>query len=114
MARLKGMKPGTSASKKVTKMGGHLTPPKEYRKGGATSRSEYADPSRYKYPVDNEKHARAAMSYFSKPKNHGMYSGAERKSIARRIVRAARKFGITISPDSTILALAGEKGSKKA
>jgi DNA helicase HerA-like ATPase len=114
MARLKGMKPGTPASKKITKLGGHLTAPKEYRKGGATKRGAYADPSRFKYPVDTVKHARAAMSYFSKPKNHGMYSSSERKAIARRIARAARKFGITISSDSAILSLAGEKGPKKA
>ena len=114
MARLKGMKVGTPASKKATALGGHLTAPKEYRKGGATKRSAYADPSRYKYPVNTAGHARAALSYFSKPKNHGIYSSSDRKSIARRIVRAAHKFGITISPDSAILKLADQKGPKQA
>lgn len=99
--KLKGL--GTGAS---------LTPPKKYREKGMTSRGDYADPKRYKYPVGTEENARAALSYFSKPKNHGEYSGPEKKAIARRIVRAARKFKIAISPDSTVLRLAGEKGSK--
>jgi len=75
---------------KDTSAGGHNTPPKGYPK----DKSSYANPSRYKYPIDTEAHVRAAISYFSKPKNSGVYSPAERAAIWSRIKAAAKKFGI--------------------
>jgi len=80
--------------------GGHLTPPKEYREGGATKKKEYADPNNYKYPIDTEEHVRAAISYFSKPKNAGVYGTKEQSAIWARIRRAAKKFGVSLSPES--------------
>lgn len=85
-------KPGTE--------GGHKTPPKEYRESGATEERHYADPANYKYPIDTEDHVRAAISYFSKPKNAGVYSPAEQKAIWGRIRRAAKKFEIEIGEQS--------------
>lgn len=73
------------------------TPPKEYREGGATKRSDYADINNYKYPIDTPEHVRAAAAYFSKPKNYGMYEPGERKAMWARIRRAAKKFGVQIS-----------------
>jgi len=80
--------------------GGSKTPPKEYREGGATKGKHYADPKNYKYPIDTEEHVRAAISYFSKPKNAGVYSESEQKSIWSRIRSAAKKFGISVSEKS--------------
>jgi len=76
------------------------TPPKKYREGGATKRSDYADPENYKYPIDTKAHVRAAISYFSNPKNAGKYSKSKQKSIWSRIKRAAKKFKIEIGKKS--------------
>jgi hypothetical protein len=64
----------------------------------------YADPGyqsdgKKRYPIDKE-HIRAAISYFSKPKNHEPYSSSQIKSIWGRIKAAASKFGIDLSPDT--------------
>ena len=74
-------------------VGAHRTPPKGYPK----DKWEYADPHNYKYPLDTEKHVRAAISYFSKPENYEKYSKDERKTIWKRILRAAKKYGIEVS-----------------
>ncbi len=76
--------------------GGHRTPPKGYPK----SEKKYADPKNKKYPIDTEKHIRAAIAYFSKPKNYKMYKPEERKSMWRRIKSAAKKKGIEVSEDT--------------
>ncbi len=75
-------------------------PPKKYREGGATKRSDYADPENYKYPIDTEAHVRAAISYFSKPANAGKYSTSKQKSIWSRIRSAAKKYKIEIGKKS--------------
>lgn len=80
--------------------GGNKTAPKEYREGGATSKRDYADPANFKYPIDTEEHVRAAISYFSKPKNAGVYSAAEQKSIWGRIRAAAKRHGIELGEES--------------
>lgn len=72
-------------------------PPKKYRETGAKSRSDYADPDNYKYPIHTEKNVRAALSYFSKPANAKKYPPAKRKSIWNKILAAARKYKIEIS-----------------
>ncbi len=74
------------------------TPPKEYREEGATSRSDYADPKNYKYPLHTEANVRAAVSYFSQPKNAQAYPTPERKAVWARITRAAEKHKIELSP----------------
>ncbi len=76
------------------------TMPKEYKEGGADTKKEYADPKNNKYPIDTPEHVRAALAYFNKPKNYGMYSPAERKSMMSRINGAARKHGISVSDKS--------------
>jgi len=80
--------------------GGHKTPPKEYREGGAKKEKQYADPKNFKYPIDDEGHVRAAISYFSKPKNAGVYSPEQQKSIWSRIRKAAKRFGIETGKES--------------
>jgi mannose-6-phosphate isomerase-like protein (cupin superfamily) len=70
----------------------HKTPPEGYPE----QKKEYGSPNEYKYPLDTEEHVRAALAYFSKPKNYGMYSEDERKAIWGRIVKAAKKIGIVV------------------
>ena len=77
-------------------LGGHKSPPKGYPESG----KQYGDPQNFKYPLDTEKHVRAAISYFSKPKNAGVYSTAQQKSIWGRIRTGAKKFGIELSEES--------------
>ena len=77
------------------KQGASKSPPKGY----PTSRDQYADPENYKYPLDTQAHVRAALSYFSKSGNRGSYSGDEQKFMWRRILAAARKYKIDVSPD---------------
>jgi hypothetical protein len=59
---------------------------------------QFADAKNKKYPLDAE-HIHAAISYFGMEKNFGKYSEAERKTIAGRIARAAKKHGVEISPE---------------
>src|ERR1043166_6182572 len=66
------------------------SPPKDYTK----NKTEYADPANYKYPIDTEKHIRAAWSYINMPKNQKGYSPAQVAAIKGRIKRAGKKFGI--------------------
>jgi hypothetical protein len=55
---------------------------------------------------------RAAISYFGDAKNRAGYSPEEVRSIARRIVAAARRFKIAVDPGSAVGRLAGlKKGS---
>jgi hypothetical protein len=75
-------------------------PPKKYREGGATSKSDYADPENFKYPIDTEAHVRAAISYFSKPANAKKYSKDKQKAIWSRIRGAAKKYKIEIGEKS--------------
>jgi hypothetical protein len=54
---------------------------------------EYADPGyqddqKKRYPIDTEKHIRAAWSYIHKPKNAGKYSADELNRITNRIIAA--------------------------
>lgn len=60
---------------------------------------EYADPKNGKYPIDTEEHARAALSYFSMPKNRAKYSAEEAQRIMARIKAACRKFGVEVSDE---------------
>ena len=63
---------------------------------------EYADPGYQedgvkRYPLDTEKHVRAAWSYINMPKNQKAYSASQLASIKSKIKAAAKKFGIEIS-----------------
>lgn len=51
----------------------------------------YADEKNKKYPIDAE-HIRAAVTYFSKPDNFNKYDEESRKTVARKIMAAAKKM----------------------
>lgn len=70
--------------------GGHKSPPKGYPK----KKKEYGDPANYKYPLDTEKHVRAAWSYIHQERNRKQYSPAQFKAICDRIKNAGKKFEI--------------------
>jgi phage head maturation protease len=74
---------------------------------------KYADPGYKKdgvarYPIDTEAHARAALSYFSMPKNHMGYTEEQIAEIMGRIRAACRKFGIELADAQRSDLLVGE------
>ena len=75
---------------------------------------EYADPGyqddkKKRYPIDTEKHIRAAWNYINKPKNGGKYSADEVKRIKAKIVAAWKD---KIDPDGPPSADDGEKAAR--
>jgi hypothetical protein len=72
------------------KEGGHESPPAGYPE----SRDKYADPQNYKYPIDTREHVRAAWSYINQEKNQKGYTPEEIASMKKRILAAAKRFGI--------------------
>ena len=60
---------------------------------------EFADPVNNKYPIDSEKHVRAAWSYINHEDNAAKYDKDEVALIKKRIKKAAKKFDIEISDD---------------
>ena len=64
----------------------------------------YADPGyqedgKKRYPLDTEKHVRAAWSYINQAKNQKPYTPEQLAKIKSKIKAAARKLGIDISDD---------------
>jgi hypothetical protein len=74
---------------------GHKSAPKGYPK----KKIEYADPKNFKYPIDTEKHARAAWSYIHQERNRKGYTSEELAYIESRIKRALKKFDVDIKED---------------
>lgn len=68
----------------------HKSPPK----GDPKSRSDYADPEHYKYPIDDKKHVHAALGYFNHDgeREKGGYSESQWASIGGKIASAANKL----------------------
>ncbi len=67
---------------------------------------EYADPGYQedgvkRYPLDTEKHVRAAWSYINMPKNQKAYTADQLEKIKAKIKSAAKKLGIEISNKET-------------
>lgn len=61
---------------------------------------EFADPVNNKYPIDSEKHVRAAWSYINKESNADKYDADDLKAIRGRIIKAARKYDIEIDENA--------------
>ena len=56
----------------------------------------FADPTNKKYPVDTDKHIRAAWSYIHHENDAAKYSPEDVAAIKRRIEAAAKKQGIEL------------------
>jgi hypothetical protein len=69
------------------------------KEGYPKNRVQYADEEEAKFPIDDEKHVRAALAYFHK---HSFPSEELRKKTAQRILSAAKKHGIHVSEDSDV------------
>lgn len=70
----------------------HKTPPKGYPK----DKSEYADPSRYKYPINSKSRVLSAWRYINQKKNQKGYSAEEISQIKSRIKKAGKKYGLDL------------------
>lgn len=57
---------------------------------------EFADNKNKKYPIDTEKHIRAAWNYFHMPRDYEKYSENDRQIIKNKIIKAWKE---KISPD---------------
>jgi len=64
---------------------------------------DYADPKNGKYPIDTKEHVKAAWSFINVPKNQQGYSADELAEIKDRIKGAAKKFGIEISEQNSLI-----------
>ena len=71
---------------------GHKSAPKGYPEKA----SMYADPVNFKYPIDNEEHARAAWSYIHQARNRKKYTTDELNSMEARIRKQLKKFDVDI------------------
>lgn len=60
---------------------------------------EFADPVNNRYPIDTDKHIRAAWSYIHHERDAAKYSAAEVALIKDRIKQAARDHGINIESE---------------
>ena len=61
---------------------------------------EFADPVNKKYPIDTEKHIRAAWSYINHKDNAAKYDKDEVETIKKRIMQAAKTHDIEIDPET--------------
>jgi hypothetical protein len=62
---------------------------------------EFADPVNKKYPIDTDKHIRAAWSYINHKDNAAEYDADEVKTIKNRIKRAAKAHDIEIESNKS-------------
>lgn len=70
------------------------SPPKGYPQ----DRSQYAVPEDYEFPID-EKHIHAAIGYFH---THRFKDEAQKKRAAKRILSAAKKYGVEVKDDDDV------------
>lgn len=62
----------------------------------AMKESQFGIPEERKFPLNDAAHVRSAISYFHKAPQ------AKKRLLAMRISKAAKKFGVEISPDSEV------------
>lgn len=68
---------------------------------------KYADPGyqrdkQARYPIDTKAHAKAAWSYVNQKDNQEPYNATQLAAIKSRIKGALKKFGVTVSKESTV------------
>ncbi len=61
---------------------------------------KYADPTHHKYPIDTNKHIRAAWSYINKPKN-AKKEGSRLSEVKAKIKASMQKIGAEVKTEST-------------
>jgi hypothetical protein len=79
---------------------------------------QYADPGYQKdkqkrYPIDSEAHVRAAWAYINQADNAALYNPKQLAAVKRRIMMAAKKYGIQIAENEATEPKAGPAEEKK-
>ncbi len=69
------------------------------RKGYPKDPKMYALPEEWKFPLDTKDRVRSAISYFSK---HPWENNDVKKKAAKRILKAAKVFDITVSKETEV------------
>lgn len=85
--------PAKTLTKKQRRQHGHATPPKGY----PSMRSQYADPSNYKFPVNTPARVRNAAARIMQSKSNWMYSAAELAAIKKRIRAAGKRLAVEVT-----------------
>lgn len=75
--------------------GGNVTKPAKY---ASIDDADFADPVNYAYPC-NADHMQAALSYWGKPDDRSMYSKPDQEVITKRMLAAAKKYGVEVDPE---------------
>ncbi len=91
-----------NVSTEALKSGQHDSPPKGY----PTDRELYAVPKYWEFPLDKPKRVKAALTYFDK---HKWHSDEDKKEAAKRILKAAKGFGISVDTDTVVYKAAHSK-----
>lgn len=75
----------------------------------------YQEDKKPRYPIDTEKHVRAALSYFGMPKNRAKYTKEQIEKIQARIDKAKEKFKIGEEKENGFITLdeVDEDGKRK-
>jgi hypothetical protein len=81
------------------------SPPKGYPK----DKSQYAVPEEYLFPINDKEHTKAAISLFSK---HKFKDEEQKRKAAKRILKAAKEFGIEVSKDTNVYKAAHSKSEE--
>ncbi len=92
--------------KKKFSEGQHASPPAGYPENP----DEYAVPHFFMFPIDTAKRVRSALAYFNK---HEWKPEEHKNNAARRILRAAKKFGINVNENDEVYR-AAHKRKKRA
>lgn len=80
---------------KKLKEGEHDSPPK----GHPQSRSDYASEKYYMFPISSKDYTEKAVQLFSR---HKWHPDEDKHKVARKIMAAAKKFGVKVDPDSPV------------
>ena len=77
-------------------------------KPAGVTASDYADPGyqadkKKRYPLDTKARAKSAWSYINQGDNAKAYTGPQLKRIKQRIMKALKRFGVTVTAESWLI-----------
>jgi hypothetical protein len=77
-------------------------------------KTDFADSTNKKYPIDTPGRIKAAWAYIHQPSNAGKYTPAERRTIKARIRKAAKTRRVTLpDPDEFVELMARVRRRKR-
>ena len=77
-------------------------------------KTDFADPTNKKYPIDTPGRIKAAWAYIHQPSNAGKYTPVERRTIKARIRKAAKTRRVELpDPDEFVELMARVRRRKR-